>query len=71
MKQLVLKTYPVGAEVDGVEITYDKHKKTLIIGGFYDRVCPIETTEITLESFLSDLGIDKADISFAFRRGKV
>lgn len=71
MKQTNSMTFPIGAEVDGVEITFDKKRKVLIIGGFYDRVCPIEDTEITLWEFLERLDIEKADISYSRKKGKI
>jgi len=44
----------------GIEIEYIKSRDTLIIGGFYDNIVGIESTEIKFADFCKELGIPNA-----------
>ena len=57
MKMLTLPERK-GYQSSGITIEYGKGKDTLIIGGFFDAIAGIESTEITVSEFCKRLGID-------------
>lgn len=52
----------------GIDITWTKSTRHLRIGGWYDSIVGIESTEMSLREFFDQLGITEKDCARAWRK---
>lgn len=65
------KTYYMGNDGSGIDITYTKSRKSLWISGWFDHCVGIEGTELSLLDFIKNVGIPVKDLKLVIKQMEV
>ena len=57
------RTLYLGTSHEGVDVTYNKSRRVIVIGGWYDGCVGIQATEMTLTQFLTLLKVPSKDVA--------